>query len=159
MSAKAEPHDLRHSQHEQTKATASEQIVQSRESPQSQAASDYRPLNIESSSHGILEPEPTAVAPANLTELATATSTATPCPALPNLRSNPSCSCTASTTSVLSPATLFYSPGRSKPLEFLSPDVLPPARLYGEDQEPSCSNIPFAKDECVSQKHAHCSLL
>lgn len=55
---------------------------------------------------------------------------------------------------VPSPTTrLFYS-GRPKPLAFPSLDVLPPARLYNADQEPSSSNIPFAKDERISQEHA-----
>lgn len=37
---------------------------------------------------------------------------------------------------------------RKKSIDFPSLDILPPARLYGDDQQLSSSNVSFAKDEC-----------
>ncbi|KAF2622447.1 hypothetical protein BU25DRAFT_462780 [Macroventuria anomochaeta] len=50
-------------------------------------------------------------------------------------------------------------PRSAKSVDFPSLAVLPPARLYGDDQEPSGSNVPFATDEGTSQAHARRAFL
>lgn len=61
---------------------------------------------------------------------------------------------TPSLTTIKHTITPHRPSGRKKPIDFPSLDTLPPTRLYGDDQELSGSNVPFAKDECVSQAHA-----
>lgn len=84
---------------------------------------------------------------------------ATLLPVTRDLRPRLSSSRITPNTPVPTPTPPLLRSGLPKPLDFPGLDVLPPARLYSDEQEPSSNNVPFAKDEHVSQEHARHNFL
>ena len=162
--------DRNDSRFEPASAAPVEQIALPNENTESQAVLAFEHLD-EKSSPNLLpsltsEPAPTATLLSGPTILApTVSSSKTKPTATPPLNpldlhtrvSSPPLEPTTPAPSPESP--LLFPSGRLKPLDFPGLDVLPPARLYGDDQTPSSSWVPFAKDESVSQEHARRNFL
>jgi hypothetical protein len=62
-----------------------------------------------------------------------------------DLRPRPSSSCITPNTPFPTPTTPLFRSGLPKPFDFPGLDVLPPARLYSNEQEPSSKNVPSQK--------------